>query len=468
MATDPFQYLDQMRSRDSEPETVDPFAADLQRQRDEEMAFRIKVAKPDEAARAGAIAKARGLPAAVVESNLPAFEMEARAARAKAAAQDYPAIGRWAASQSNVAVAADDFDGLLKIAKALDPVDWARSGSNERFWKKALAGQGSVSASQQPDPSLISVVKGLVTDVIQGGAKAREGLRAAFSDWTDFLVPRAAPGAPSLGNFGAANAIQRYQRADARAAASRPAFKSRTAQGLYSGASSLAQMVPGIAVSVATGNPLPGLVAAGGQTGFDAYGKYRARGGSPAEASIGGALEGGVEVATELLPMGFLVERLGKVGAGRFLSGYLGREMATEQAATLAQDAVDTAIANPGKTWGQYLAERPDAFYQTALATFVASGALTGVAHVANKMQQQADAILEAQAGAAVLDKLGRAVSSSKAATRAPEAVAELVQHLGEERGVERIYVPGESVQAYLAADDDREYFGGAQCPWQI
>ena len=59
-------------------------------------------------------------------------------------------------------------------------------------------------------------------------------------------------------------------------------------------------------------------------------------------------------------------------------------------------------------------------------------------------------------------------MASSKAATRAPEAVAELVQHLGEERGVERIYVPGESVQAYLAADDDREYFGGAQCPWQI
>jgi uncharacterized protein YidB (DUF937 family) len=404
----------------------------------------------------------------VVESNLPAFEMEARAARAKAAATQYPAIGRWASSSTNAAVAADDFDGIVKIAKALDPADWARRQSNEAFWKKALSREDGISTPVQPEASLLNVVKGLVIDAIQGGVKAREGLRAAFSDWTDFLVPRAAPGAPSLGSFGASNAIQRYQRADARAEASRPAFRSRTAQGLYAGASSLVQMAPGIAASVATGNPLPGLLAAGGQTGSDAYGKYRARGGSRAEAAIGGALEGSVEVATEMLPMGFLVQRLGKVGAGRFLSGYLGREMATEQAATLAKDAVDTAIANPNKTWGQYLAERPDAFYQTALATLVASGALTGVAHVANKMQQRAGALVEAQAGANVLDKLGRAVSSSKAATRAPEAVAELLQRLGEERGVERIYVPGEAVQAYLAADDDRNYFGGAVCPWQI
>lgn len=468
MATDPFKYLDQARQRDNKPETVDPFVSDLQRQRDEELAYRIKVAKPDEAARAATIAKARGLPSAVVESNLPAFEMEARAARAKAAASQYPAIGRWSSSPTNAAVAADDFDGIVKIAKALDPTDWARRQSNEAFWRKALSREGSISATVQPEASLVNVVKGLVTDAIQGGVKAREGLRAAFADWTDFLVPRAAPGSPSLGNFGAYNAIQRYQRANARAEASRPAFRSRTAQGLYAGASSLVQMAPGIAASVATGNPLPGLLAAGGQTGFDSYGKYRARGGSRADAAIGGALEGSVEVATEMLPMGFLVQRLGKVGAGRFLSGYLGREMATEQAATLAQDAVDTAIANPDKTWGQYLKERPDAFYQTALATLVSSGVLSGASHIANKMQKRADAIVEAQAGAAVLDKLSSAVASSKAAVRSPEAVSELLQKLGEERGVERIYVPGEAVQAYLAADDERDYFGGAVCPWQI
>ena len=35
--------------------------------------------------------------------------------------------------------------------------------------------------------------------------------------------------------------------------------------------------------------------------------------------------------------------------------------MPGEQIATIAQDAIDTAIANPDKTWAQYAAERPDA-----------------------------------------------------------------------------------------------------------
>ena len=84
MATDPYKYLDAMRSRSMQPaqSDTDPFEAELQQQRDDELAYRIKIAKPDEAARVRPIAEARGLPPSAVASNLPAFEAEARASRA--------------------------------------------------------------------------------------------------------------------------------------------------------------------------------------------------------------------------------------------------------------------------------------------------------------------------------------------------------------------------------------------------
>ena len=80
------------------------------------------------------------------------------------------------------------------------------------------------------------------------------------------------------------------------------------------------------------------------------------------------------------IPMGYALRKFGKAGMGEFLTGFLARELPSEQAATLTQDAVDTAIANPDKTWGEYWAERPAAAYQTLLATAVQSGAM-GAAH---------------------------------------------------------------------------------------
>lgn len=51
-ALDPFEYLDSMRAQASRPvQGDDSFEAELRRQRDAELAYRIKVAKPDEAAR---------------------------------------------------------------------------------------------------------------------------------------------------------------------------------------------------------------------------------------------------------------------------------------------------------------------------------------------------------------------------------------------------------------------------------
>lgn len=451
------------------PEQPDDLDAEFRRVAEARRATILRQAgDPETVSRANVLAREKGLPPTLVEQHLPTFEGIDRASRANEMMARYPAVGKWAADPRRLAAASDDHDALGKIAAAFDPAAWQRKrASNEAYWQRALAGNGSISAAPQPAPTLMNSIRGVVTEFVQSAARQREGLRIAFADWADFLVPKPAPGAPSLGDFTIPNAIQRYDRAAGKARAARPAFKSSTAAGAYSGVASIAQMLPALAASVATRNPQPVIGALGAQSGIDAYGKYRARGGTRGEAALGGVLEGGIEAGTEMLPMGFLVNKLGKVGAGKFLSGYLGREMLTEQVATFAQDAVDTAIANPEKTWAEFRAERPDAAYQTAIATLITSGAFATASHVSDRMTRRAEAIVDARAGAALLDRLSSAVGESKTTVRDPQALAELIRNLGEGAGVQNIFIPAEAVQAYHTADADNDYFGGNTCPWR-
>jgi hypothetical protein len=161
-------------------------------------------------------------------------------------------------------------------------------------------------------------------------------------------------------------------------------FESDVANAAYGGVKSTLQAVP--AIGAAAINPLLGMGMIAGGTGAEAYGKYRARGGTKEEAALGGALEGGIEGATEALPLGFLLKRMGKDGFINFVKGLAIREGLGEQVATLAQDAVDTAIANPNKTWTDYLKERPGAALDTAIATGVQVSLMGGASAAGRRL----------------------------------------------------------------------------------
>lgn len=227
-------------------------------------------------------------------------------------------------------------------------------------------------------------------------------------------------------------ALGRVRALDTMEKSTTPEFETATGQGLYSGGVSVIRNAPGIALSILTGTPAPGLAIAGGQTGTEAYSRYRERGGTRGEAALGAALEGGIEVATELLPMRFMVDRLGKAGATEFVKGLLAREIPGEQLATLAQDAVDTAIANPDKTWGEYVAERPGAAYQTLLATVVQAGTMGGVQAVANRMAGFDAQAARAQEASVAAEALTVMVQQSKLRQRDPEAFAQFVAQVAE------------------------------------
>jgi hypothetical protein len=260
--------------------------------------------------------------------------------RLRPAGAQFPSTTSFLSNLDNARIAHDDVDNLSATEATIGPI----RGPKPTFWTYAT---------------------GLLKSLPQGAGMAREGIRMQLADLFGQDAVRE-------------DAQRKYSQLSLEQAVATPEFQSSTAQGIYGGVSSTIRAVPGLLASMATRSPAPLLATAGVQTEAEAYGKYRNRGATAGQAFAGAAGEGAVEVATELLPMKFLVQNLGKAGAGHFITGLLAREVPGEQIATIAQDAIDTAIANPDKTWAEYLRERPDAAYQTLLATITQAGVMEG------------------------------------------------------------------------------------------
>ncbi len=335
-------------------------------------------------------------------------------------ARDYPQTSRFLGSLSNARIAHDDVDSLRGVENALKP--WAGS---EPSIGSVLSGLGEA-AKLKP---LISGVKLAIHDAFFDDGSVDSQVRRAD-------LTRKAMQAQSAQTF------------------AHPDFESSTASGLYGGGVSLVQNIPGIAASILTGNPAVGLTMAGVQSGAPAYAKYLDRGASDGQAIVGALGEGGVEVATELLPMGFLVKKLGKAGAGQFLTGLLVRELPLEQAATHAQDAIDTAIANPDKTWGEYAAERPDAVYQTLLGTLVASGSMGAVHTVAKRMQSYNEKAAQVGQQTAALDAINKAAQASKLLQRDPDTFEQFVAEAAEAGPVDQVYIDANTLMQSGIAEE--------------
>ena len=390
---------------------------------------------PDSAAKANAIARQTGLPAETVDRNLAQLAADVERARARALMQRSSELTAWMGNPRNAAVGADDIPALASVSKA-----WSR------------AREGSISNIAQPEGTLWNALKGIGSTFIEGVARLPSDIQRVGQDWLPSF-DLAAPGTPRLGDYSAENARRASVRSEARVDAVTPEFKSKFARYAYGGGASLAQMLPSVGVGLLAGGSA-GLAVAGAQTGLPAYSKYRDRGGTRGEALLGGALEGGIEIATEKLPMDFIVNRLGKLGAGKFIAGFLGRDLPGEIVATLSQNAVDTAIANPDKTWGEYLADQPDDLMQTAVGSLMAGGFFTGASKIADRFARidarNAQAADDADALARAMDS----AAASKTRARDPEAFRDFIERFTGGSRVENVFVPAETVATYFQSQD--------------
>lgn len=242
-----------------------------------------------------------------------------------------------------------------------------------------------------------------------------------------------------------ARLIESFQASQKRVQDFMPDIENPLARWTYGGLQSLVQTAPAVALGVATRNPLIGVGAMGAQSRAQQYGEVRARGGSPEDAAVSADLTGMVEAGTEMLPMGFLVKKFGETGFKAFVGGLLARELPSEQVATLAQDAIDTAIANPDKTWAEYWTERPEAAAATAVATLLQSSVIGGASTLLTPREKTPDAETAAEA----FDALAKEVQANPLAERSPEALAKFLDGAS---GEGQVFVPAAKVAEFFQA----------------
>lgn len=235
---------------------------------------------------------------------------------------------------------------------------------------------GTIGPIVGPKPSTMSVINGLFTDLVASAKGTRAGINQIAGDYSgsEYLLDKAR---------------RERGQADLMTAVNTPEFESDTAKGIYGGASSIVRNALPTAAAIITRNP---QVALGGMVAPmvpDEYGKFRQRGATPGEAALGATGTAGIEYLTEKTPMGFLVNNFGKAGSAKIFASFIAKDALPEQVATLTQDAIDTAIANPDKTWGDYLAERPGAAYQTLVATATQAGLMGAANSAARRLMNE-------------------------------------------------------------------------------
>ncbi|TPQ24943.1 hypothetical protein [Methylomonas koyamae] len=196
--------------------------------------------------------------------------------------------------------------------------------------------------------------------------------------------------------------------------------------GVYSGVQSLTQNLLTLPLAIAANNPALALNTMAGITGGQSYGKARDKGLDPGQAALFGAADAAVEYGTEMIPVGRL---FGDLNAGapffKTLANQLATEIPGEQVATAFQDLNEWAVLNPDKTFGDYLAARPDAAIQTLVATAVGTGGTVSVLKGAEALATRG--IDQAEQNGGYFNQLGSAASASKTLNRAPDLVEKLV-----------------------------------------
>lgn len=392
---------------------------------------------PDEAGKATKLSRITGVPAPVVARNLPAVEQRTQLDAVFDAVEESPVLRFKLEHPEFANVAIDDIDVLKDLEAQANPRSAAGKINGPAFQRT-----GTIGPVTGPRPSIGSIASGVGTSFVEGGVRARQGIRLQMSDLTAAL---GIPGNAAVRE----DALRALSQSRLNEDVATPQFESSTARGVYGGLTSIARNAPGLAASILTRSSIPSLAAAGIQTEAEAYGKYRSRGATPSEALLGGIGEGAVEVATERIPLRTMLGSFGQPGkaaATEFLKSQV-QEQFGEQAATLLQDAIDTAVANPNKTWGDYWKERPAAAYETFLATLVQSGVLgaahTAVARVAPMEARANDAAQNAEA----LGELSRLSGLSKTKPRDAQTFQDFVQSAHENGPVQDVYLDVQAMQ---------------------
>lgn len=405
------------------PADVDPLDDMLATRRDAAISRRIREADAEKEARVSQLSREYDMPATIISADLPGFEAQVRAGRAQRIMGEYPAIAKWSQKGSNASIAADDYDNLGLFGKAFYGL--------KNFGATLQAGTYSA----------LGGIYGGIGGAAETLAQISPETKAIFGPLADF----------GLG-------IQKADKAAADKA--RPTVDNWVARNLLQGVESLPVTLASIGAGAAAG-PGAGAAVMSASVGGNEYATARGKGLSPTRSLVYGASQGFVEFVTEKMPVSRLVGDLAaKSPLGKTLVRQLAAEVPGEQAATFLQDLNEWATLNPDKTLREFVNERPAAVAETLVATLGGVGTTVGLttaiertarvtADVLDRRQQAS----QARAAGAMLDGIAEATTKAKTTKRSPDAIADLVQQLGDDTGADRVFLPGEAINAYMQSD---------------
>ncbi|MFA5026617.1 MAG: hypothetical protein WC713_01980 [Candidatus Methylomirabilota bacterium] len=174
------------------------------------------------------------------------------------------------------------------------------------------------------------------------------------------------------------------------------------------------------------------------------------QGSSATTALTFGLADTAAEYATELPGMKALLATPGlKQGIASFArsaANFGVKEMLGEQVATVWQDFNEWALLNPEKTLDDFMAARPDAAIQTAVATLVGGGGQIAI--------QQAMARGRQVETRALFDALHEGAQNSDLLKAVPEKYREFVKKATADRGIDTVFVPAEQFTTYFQGRD--------------
>lgn len=216
---------------------------------------------------------------------------------------------------------------------------------------------------------------------------------------------------------------------------------------ISSGVQSLSQNLLMMPMALLPGGQAATLTGMASMAGGQSYQKDMADGVPHWKSMIHGVSDGVIEAGTELMPLGNLVHDV-KAGTPLFTTILKNAwaENKGEQIATALQDLNDWAIndVNKGKTFGDYLAARPEAAAQTLIATLVGAGGNVTLMHGVQGAVDRASGFDRsaqvAEQHAQVLEAMQATMQASKLLERSPDTLRSYAQDLADE-GVPMVYV---------------------------
>ncbi len=411
---------------------------------------------PDQAAEHHKLARRYGTAPEVVAHDPAAFRERAAVDDAMPILGVSPRLSAWMGNRPQVAeIVHDDLDNMGVIESTIGAL-----GKFARNPLLSIAG-GIDSVLRDQSPSTLSKVAAAAS---KAPAKILPNLGAGALDIAAGTVGAVAPpvnwATRALGLGEPALDLSNRLTQTANALASPEAEP--LVQAALSGVRSIPVSVMSAVVTLLTKSPAAGAGVAAGVTGGLSYAEGRRQGLSDGAAVAYGGIDAVLEGGTEYLGERFLGQDIAaRSGLARTLANQLKAEIPTEQLAKITQDFNQWAFigANQGKTFGDYLRERPNAAIETAIATLVGVGATTtAVSGVAKAYRTATGADAKAAEAASVhetITTLRDIAKASKVLARDSETFRQAIDAMAEGTNAETLFVSPDALDSLAQSGVD-------------